>query len=47
MVERQVLCSSVSDAPLTVRNRFLVTIGDEQSSFKEGHMASIFVFGVV
>jgi hypothetical protein len=47
VVERQVLCTSAFGAPLTVWNRFLVTVGDELSSFKEGHVVSICVFGVV
>jgi hypothetical protein len=47
VVERQVLCTCTSGAPLTARNHFLVTVGDEQSSFKEGHVASICVFGAV
>jgi hypothetical protein len=47
MVERQVLCTGTSGAPLTARNHFLVIVGDEQSSFKEGHVASICMFGTV
>jgi hypothetical protein len=47
VVERQVLSTSASGAPLAARERFPVTVEDQRCLFEKGRVASIGAFGAV